>query len=164
MRIPAFRPLPETSYSQRGSSFVLLRNRASPNTTRAEPPKDSPFRSTFRRCSSPARFDSSRTGHPSAADVISPTFFTRKKQQRVSAPIPRTMPYGPPYFATPPIVLDNHYSTHLKNLPQFRNEANSDPQAHQSDSEVTLGRAIRRVSLGAIHKRSISERFAAKRA
>jgi hypothetical protein len=45
-------------------------------------------------------------------------------------PIPRTMPYGPPYFATPPMLLDRNATTR----PQFKDEI-LNSQAPESDIE-----------------------------
>lgn len=57
-------------------------------------------------------------------DIQSPTFSSGKGgRRRSSTPIPRTYPYGAPYFASPPVLLDkNHYPTYLKTLPQFEDE------------------------------------------
>jgi len=136
------------------SGWTLTRNRTSPDVTAESTPQPLtplPLNSPciFGRRVSPAR--SPATGSSVATEVLSPTFLSRKSQKRVSAPIPRTSPYGAPYFATPPIVLDNSYPTYLKNLPQFEDEMKAAPviTAADSDTEVVRGRTsgIRRVSL-----------------
>jgi hypothetical protein len=61
-----------------------------------------------------------------SSDIQSPTFLSRKAakaERRRSTPIPRTRPYGAPYFASPPVLLDkNSYPSYLKALPQFGDE------------------------------------------
>lgn len=56
------------------------------------------------------------------------------------------MPYGPPYFATPPMLLDDYHSTYLNNRPQLKDELRNS-RAPESDSELARGRTIRRVPL-----------------
>lgn len=86
----------------------------------------SPSRSSFVRLLSPATPASLTPSSPAApalADIQSPTNLSRKADRRRSTPIPRTRPYGAPYFASPPVLLDkNSYSSYLKALPQFGDE------------------------------------------
>ena len=56
---------------------------------------------------------------PGPTDIQSPAFLSPKAERRRSTPIPRTSPYGAPYFASPPVLLDNSYPSYLKALPQF---------------------------------------------
>lgn len=82
----------------------------------------SPSRLSFVRLLSPGI---PSTPSPRSADIQSPTFLSRKAERRRSTPIPRTSPYGAPYFASPPMLLDskkNSYPSYLKALPQFDDE------------------------------------------
>lgn len=107
----------------------------------------SPSRLSFVRLLSPSTPTTTTfcPSSPGSADIISPT--TSRKERRSShssTPIPRTHPYGAPYFASPPVLLDQNrsYPTYLKTLPQFEDDFSS---ARASDG----GResAIRRVAL-----------------
>ncbi|KAF8971673.1 hypothetical protein BDZ97DRAFT_1913589 [Flammula alnicola] len=151
------------------ASWTLSRNRTAPDMT-AELSSPSPSRLSFARRMSPSRPPTSPApvtpGTTHASDILSPTFLTRKNQKRVSAPIPRTSPYGAPYFASPPMLLDNNYHSYLKTLPQFEDEIQgaSSQASDSDDTERGRGRtpSIRRVSLNPprriIHKqRSASE-------
>lgn len=86
----------------------------------------SPSRSSFVRLLSPSTPTTSTTftpASPGPTDVLSPTSLCRKAERRSSAPIPRTHPYGAPYFASPPVSLHkNTYSSYLKGPPQFEDE------------------------------------------
>lgn len=89
----------------------------------------SPSRLSFVRLLSPATPSTSTSftatpSSPGFADTKSPTtFLSRKADRRRSTPIPRTHPYGAPYFASPPVLLDkNNYPSYLKGLPQFDDE------------------------------------------
>ena len=173
-------PFPDTNASDKstrrasGGTFVaawtLSRHRTAPDVS-AEMPSPSPSRLSFARRMSPSRPSTVSPGTPTtmaAADVLSPTFLSRKSQKRMSAPIPRTLPYGAPYFATPPLLLDNNYPTYLKTLPQFEDEIHA-PASHTSDSEEgerCRGRTpgIRRVNLNppcrmVPKRRSVSDDF-----
>ncbi|CAA7264807.1 unnamed protein product [Cyclocybe aegerita] len=132
--------------------WTLTRNRTASDVT-AEAATPSPSRLSFRRRASPSRPGSSPARCPAsaAADILSPVFASRKAQKRVSAPIPRTSPYGAPYFAAPPIASDTNYPAYLKTLPQFEDEIKGAPSRTASDGEdvePVRGRSsIRRVSL-----------------
>jgi hypothetical protein len=84
----------------------------------------SPSRLSFVRLLSPGIPSTPATpSSPRSADIQSPTFLSRKAERRRSTPIPRTSPYGAPYFASPPMLLDkNSYPSYLKALPQFDDE------------------------------------------
>ena len=88
----------------------------------------SPSRLSFVRMLSPGTPSTAATFIPSSPglpDIQSPTYSSRKSDRRRSTPIPRTHPYGAPYFASPPVLLDknlNSYPNYLKALPQFDNE------------------------------------------
>lgn len=122
-----------------------------------EPRTASPSRLSFSRRMSPSRPMTSPASATLTAmatntsDILSPTFLTRKSQKRISAPIPRTSPYGAPYFAAPPMLLDNNYNAYLKALPQFEDEIKTGtPHTLQIDEpERGRGRtsSIRRVNL-----------------
>lgn len=62
------------------------------------------------------------------------TSISKKSQRRISTPIPRTLPYEAPYFATPPLLLDNSYSAYLRRLPRFEDEIHPAPEGDQSRS------------------------------
>ncbi|KAJ3514025.1 hypothetical protein NLJ89_g2609 [Agrocybe chaxingu] len=132
--------------------WTLTRNRTASDVT-AEAATASPSRLSFRRRASPSRPGSSPARCPAsaAADILSPVFASRKAQKRISAPIPRTSPYGAPYFAAPPIASDTNYPAYLKTLPQFEDEIKGAPTRTASDGEdvePVRGRSsIRRVSL-----------------
>jgi len=80
----------------------------------------SPSRSSFVRLLSPS---TPPTFVSRPAEIQSPTFLSNKAERRRSTPIPRTYPYGAPYFASPPVLLDkNTYPSYLKTLPQFEDE------------------------------------------
>jgi hypothetical protein len=108
----------------------------------------SPSRSSFVRLLSPsAPFTPSSSGF---ADVQSSTFLSNKAERRRSTPIPRTYPYGAPYFASPPVLLGkNTYPSYLKALPQFESEVQfSSGCASERDREPVTGKislASRRV-------------------
>lgn len=77
----------------------------------------SPSRFRFLSPSTPTVFAPSS---PGPSDFRSPIFLSPKAERRRSTPIPRTSPYGAPYFASPPVLLDkNTYPSYLKALPQF---------------------------------------------
>jgi hypothetical protein len=80
---------------------------------------NSPSRLSFVRLLSPGIPSMAATpSSPGSADIQS-----CKADQRRSTPIPRTSPYGAPYFASPPVLLDkNSYPGYLKTLPQFDDE------------------------------------------
>ena len=84
----------------------------------------SPSRLSFVRLLSPGTPSTAATTFtPSSPNIQSPTFLSRKAERRRSTPIPRTCPYGSPYFASPPVLLDkNSYPSYLKTLPQFDDE------------------------------------------
>ncbi|KDR85681.1 hypothetical protein GALMADRAFT_132345 [Galerina marginata CBS 339.88] len=137
------------------ASFTLSRNRTAPDVT-TESASPSPSRLSFARRMSPSRpATSPASAVPMSADVISPSFLSRKAQKRTSAPIPRTSPYGAPYFASPPLLLNtknnNNYPAYLKGLPQFEDEvrSGSSQALDGDDAEPTRGRTstIRRVNL-----------------
>ncbi|KAF9486475.1 hypothetical protein BDN70DRAFT_870029 [Pholiota conissans] len=134
------------------ASWTLSRTRTAPDATSNESHTPSPSRLSFARRLSPARPPASPASvTPTTPHACSPTFLTRKRQNRVSAPIPRTSPYGAPYFAAPPLLLDSNYPAYLKTLPQFEDEVQASI-SHVSDSdEPHLGRgrttSIRRVNL-----------------
>ncbi len=146
----------ETDGSRRESgSALFMNNRKAPDMNAVYPPKESPSFLSFRRRSSSATRNPTTSlakYSPSTTDLLSPTFFVRKSQNRTSVPIPRTMPYGPPYFATPPVLLDRQ--SHLKSLPQFQDEMITDLRTADSDSELLQGQITRRVSLTAAPPRS----------
>lgn len=82
----------------------------------------SPSRLSFVRLLSPGTPSTPATFTPSA-NIQSPTVSSRKADRRRSTPIPRTRPYGAPYFASPPVLSDkNSYPGYLKTLPQFGDE------------------------------------------
>ncbi|KIM47539.1 hypothetical protein M413DRAFT_22186 [Hebeloma cylindrosporum] len=137
------------------AAWTLSRHRTAPDMN-AEMSSPSPSRLSFARRMSPSRPNSVSPGPAitmSAADILSPTFLSRKSQKRASAPIPRTLPYGAPYFATPPLLLDNNYPAYLKTLPQFEDALNVSA-SHASDGEECRGRTpgIRRVNLNPPHR------------
>ncbi|KAF9531891.1 hypothetical protein CPB83DRAFT_46035 [Crepidotus variabilis] len=134
-------------------TFPLTRPRNAIDLT-IDTPAPSPSRISFRRGPSPARPSSSpsrcASPLPSASDLLSPTFL-RKSQKRASVPIPRTMPYGAPYFATPPapIVPDIINQPGYPNTSSQTNEDTNDSRKSSldSDSEVSRGRSIKRITL-----------------
>ncbi|PPQ77019.1 hypothetical protein CVT25_014836 [Psilocybe cyanescens] len=137
------------------AGWTLSRNKTAPDVTAIESASPSPSRLSFARRMSPSRPATSPATPNSGRcnDCLSPTFISRKAQKRVSAPIPRTSPYGAPYFATPPLLVNNDYPAYLKGLPQFEDEIHSVP-SHASDGEDMerhRGRtsSIRRVKLNA---------------
>ena len=89
--------------------------------------------------STPASFTPSS---PAPANIQSPTFLSRKADRRRSTPIPRTRPYGAPYFASPPVLLDkNSYPGYLKALPQFDDEFEfSSARASERGREPVAGK------------------------
>lgn len=145
------------------ASWALTRHRTAPDVTASDSGSSSPSRLSFTRRKSPARPSTSpgsnaasSTVTSAAPEILSPTFLSRKSQKRVSAPIPRTSPYGAPYFATPPLLLNNNaasaknYHAYLKGLPQFEDETQAAPASDVESLERSRGRtpSIRRVNLG----------------
>ncbi|KAF8167399.1 hypothetical protein B0H34DRAFT_669859 [Crassisporium funariophilum] len=99
-----------------------------------------------------------------AAEILSPTFLSRKAQRRTSTPIPRTSPYGAPYFASPPVLLDKSYPTYLKGLPQFEDEMLQSSRASDGeDGERSRGRepTIRRIALNPTRRSGVPKRRSA---
>jgi len=148
----------ETGSSDKSSklfSWTRTRHRVSPDaaaTVFAESTHHHSPQPVLRRMSPVRRSSSPAPGVPgSPGSEMSPTFLCRKsskREKRVSAPIPRTSPYGAPYFATPPVIPDSSYPAYLKNLPQFEDEIQVAPsQVVDSDSEVVRGRGIKRIDL-----------------
>lgn len=141
------------------ASWTLSRTRTAPDVASVESHTPSPSRLSFARRLSPARPPASPAPvtptTPHACDILSPTFLTRKRQNRVSAPIPRTSPYGAPYFAAPPLLLDNNYPAYLKTLPQFEGEMHATSSRASDSDEPERGRgrtaSIRRVNVSASH-------------
>lgn len=160
--------LTETSTSEKSArrasggfvaGWTLSRNRGTvSDVTTSESSTASPSRLSFARRMSPSRpVPSPSTATPTSAgmpsELLSPTFLTRKSQKRVSAPIPRTSPYGAPYFAAPPLLLDSNYQAYLKTLPQFEDEIKTTTsQTFDGEPERGRGRtsSIRRVNLGSL--------------
>ncbi|KAF5312444.1 hypothetical protein D9619_002637 [Psilocybe cf. subviscida] len=144
-----------------GLPWTLSRNRTAPDVLEAAA-SASPSRICFsRRRTSPARpapaavpLTPSGSGSSGPSEVLSPSFLSRKGQKRVSAPIPRTSPYGAPYFASPPIppAAPKYQSLNNKTQRQFDNEVHhiSLPASDVEDLEFGRGRkqtSIRRVNL-----------------
>ena len=119
----------------------------------------SPSRLCFARLLSPGTPTTAATLTPSSpgfANIQSPTFLSRKAERRRSTPIPRTRPYGAPYFASPPVLLDkNSYPSYLKTLPQFDDEFElSSARASERGREpVVLGRDLLKASRRVLPKR-----------
>lgn len=113
-----------------------------------EPGFASPSRLSFVRLlssSTPTTTTTFTTSLPGSVDVLSPTSLSRKSDRRRSSPIPRTYPYGAPYFASPPVLLDkNDYPSYLKALPRFEDETQF---SSARTSERGREPAIRRVPL-----------------
>lgn len=137
------------------AAWTLSRNKTASDVTAVESASPSPSRLSFARRMSPSRPATSPATPNSGRcnDCLSPTFLSRRAQKRVSAPIPRTSPYGAPYFATLPTGVNTDYPAYLKGLPQFEDEIHPAP-THPSDSEDAechRGRtsSIRRVKLNA---------------
>jgi len=150
------------------ASWTLTRNRTAPDVT-AEAALPSPSRLSFtRRRASSRPASSPATATFTAPDLLSPTFLSRKSEKRTSAPIPRTSPYGAPYFATPPLLISNNndYPAYLKGLPQFEDEVQFGHSQTSDSSERSRGRnPIRRINLNpaaTVHKRSASEDWTQK--
>lgn len=89
-------------------------------TIDSEPQTPSTSRLSLVRCFTPTR---SNTCPPSTATSTCRSR-SRKAQRRTSTPIPRTSPYAAPYFASPPIILDDGYS----GLPQLEDEVSFTPK------------------------------------
>ncbi|KAF4611696.1 hypothetical protein D9613_004206 [Agrocybe pediades] len=155
--------------------WVLTRNRPAPDVTVSDSASSSPSRLSFGRRKSPARPSTSPESIPTTNSssacpdsLLSPTFLSRKSQKRVSAPIPRTSPYGAPYFATPPLLLNNNstknYHAYLKSLPQFEDEVQSNLSSEGEGAELSRGRtpSIRRVNLASDPKTSPRRRSASE--
>ena len=87
-------------------------------TIDSEPQTSSTSRLSLVRCLTPTR---SNTCPPLTATSACRSR-SRKAQRRTSTPIPRTSPYAAPYFASPPIVLDDGYSGYSRGLPQLEAE------------------------------------------
>ena len=109
----------------------------------------SPSRLSFVRLLSPGTPSTAATSFtpssPGFADIQSPTFLSRKAERRRSTPIPRTRPYGAPYFASPPVLLDkNNYPSYLKTLPQFDDEfeVSSARASERGREPVVLGKDV----------------------
>ena len=127
----------------------------------------SPSRLSFVRLLSPGTPSTSTSftatpSSPGFADIQSPTFLSRKADRRRSTPVPRTRPYGAPYFASPPVLLDKKsYPSYLKGLPQFDDEFEFS-SAHASErgrEPVVLGTETLKSSRtrGVPKRRSASE-------
>jgi len=85
----------------------------------------------------PATVSPSTLGRPSDPASPSTSCFSRRKSRRHSStavPIPRTLPYEAPYFATPPIPFNASYSPNPKRLP--------------SGNDTSLGSSLRSGSKG----------------
>ncbi|KAF8808060.1 hypothetical protein BYT27DRAFT_7098722 [Phlegmacium glaucopus] len=78
---------------------------------------------------------------------------SHKSDRRRSSPIPRTYPYGAPYFASPPVLLDkNNYPSYLKTLPQFEDEIQfSSARASERGREPAITRVV--LNSKVVHKR-----------
>lgn len=149
-----------TLYKAKQSTLFLLESTASENVTKrcgngfvaawsnsrtrtaGEQAFASPSRSSFVRLlspSTPTTFTPSSSGF---ANIQSPTFLSNKAERRRSTPIPRTYPYGAPYFASPPVLLGkNTYPSYLKALPQFESEVQlSSGYASERDREPVMGK------------------------
>jgi hypothetical protein len=85
--------------------------------------------------STSSKASSSKSNSPCPSVASLPSMLQKKSQRRVSAPASRTSPYEAPYFATPPLVLDDSYSQYLRKLPQFDDEAASN-SSHSSRSST----------------------------
>ncbi|KAH6917064.1 hypothetical protein BKA70DRAFT_1417839 [Coprinopsis sp. MPI-PUGE-AT-0042] len=85
--------------------------------------------------SSSSKASSSKSSSPCPSAASLPSMLQKKSYRRVSAPASRTSPYEAPYFATPPLVLDDSYSHYLRKLPQFDDEVASNP-SHSSRSST----------------------------
>jgi len=64
----------------------------------------------------------SQTPTPKPSRVSFTPSFSRKPERRCSAPVPRTQPSGPPYYAPIPTPTDGSYASYLKTLPRFGDE------------------------------------------
>ncbi|KIK07290.1 hypothetical protein K443DRAFT_673551 [Laccaria amethystina LaAM-08-1] len=89
----------------------------------SEPQTSSTSRLSLVRCFTPTR---SNTCPPSTATLTCRSR-SRKAQRRTSTPIPRTSPYAAPYFASPPIILDDGYSGYSRGLPQLEDKVSLTP-------------------------------------
>ncbi|KAF6766744.1 hypothetical protein DFP72DRAFT_30121 [Ephemerocybe angulata] len=84
--------------------------------------------STRSSCSSMCRSTSSKASSVPSPSTSSFTLLPKKSlkpQRRTSTPIPRTSPYEAPYFATPPLLLDDTYSAYLRRQPRFEDDMRS---------------------------------------
>lgn len=93
-------------------------------TIDSEPQTSSTSRLSLVRCFTPTR---SNTCPPSPATFTCRSA-SRKAQRRTSTPIPRTSPYAAPYFASPPIILDDGYAGFSRGLPQSEDEVSPTPK------------------------------------
>lgn len=109
----------------------------------------SPSRSSLVRLLSPSIPSSGPTN----------TCLSSKAERRRSTPIPRTYPYGAPYFASPPVLLDkNTYPSYLKALPQFEDEVQfSSARASERGSDQVTGKVLYPSSRVIPKRRSASE-------
>ncbi|TFK41872.1 hypothetical protein BDQ12DRAFT_677306 [Crucibulum laeve] len=124
-------------------TWSLSRNRNGLDITVTEPlatKTPSPSRSVFNRCRptrAPPSPSPSVAPLPSVTLVPTPTtasFFNRKTERRKSNPVRRTLPYEAPYFASPPLILEEY----IKALPQFEEEPKSVPErASASDDNIS---------------------------
>ncbi|KAF8910086.1 hypothetical protein CPB84DRAFT_1842742 [Gymnopilus junonius] len=162
----------EKSTRRASGSFVtpwaISRNRTTPDVA-VEATLPPPSRLSFTRRRAPSRPATSPATTSAAHDLLSPTFLSRKAHKRMSAPIPRTSPYGAPYFATPPLLIshNDNYPAYLRGLPQFEDEVQFGRSRNSESSERSRGRntSLRRVSLNpeaTVHKRSASEDWTPK--
>jgi hypothetical protein len=78
--------------------------------------------STRSNCSLSRQSTSSKGSSNASPTTTSFTLLPKKPTRRTTAPIPRTMPYEAPYFATPPVLPDDSYSSYLRRLPQFEGD------------------------------------------
>lgn len=97
--------------------------------------------STRSSCSSMCRSTSSKASSVPSPSTSSFTLLPKKPskpQRRTSTPIPRTSPYEAPYFATPPLLLDDTYSAYLRRQPRFEDDMR--PAASSDSTGSTRGR------------------------
>lgn len=95
---------PPTGAVQKSDGFFARRNPCKKHRTGSLSEKSSESSQTRERCSRAMSLKSPLEKLSSRALPRSATFSFGTRHSR---PVPRTMPYGPPYFATPPLPIDD---------------------------------------------------------
>ncbi|TFK77467.1 hypothetical protein BDN72DRAFT_953900 [Pluteus cervinus] len=88
--------------------------------------------------------ESTSSFHPihSISNSFKSSPFMRKNSRRGSTPVPRTQPYGAPYFAEPPIADDSYVRLRLAEIAEDKG-FNSD---HPVEAEEARGRRLQEVN------------------